>query len=155
MQDFLHEVVNGHPIPPNKLAYFGARLCNLFHQAMLLEFGKAEKQGLTKRELARRIGKKPEQITRWLSYPGNMTLDTIAEILVGIGIEVESLGLERLASGARFRFPQYEEAPVASGEMQTPVEVIEQEPHGGIPILAPPIHPFPDGRQTTFNQVYN
>jgi DNA-binding phage protein len=125
-QDFLHEIVSGGSIPDAKLAYFGATLCNLFHQAMLIEFEKAEKNGLTKRELARRIGKKPEQITRWLSYPGNLTLDTIAEILVGMGIQVENLGLANLASGARVRFPHYEETST-SPETQTPIRIIEQK----------------------------
>lgn len=125
MQDFLREIIRGEPIPDGKLAYFGASLCNLFHQAMLSRFGEAEKNGLTKRELARRIGKKPEQITRWLSYPGNLTLDTIAAIFVGMGIEVEKLELLNLIGGGRCKFPQDEEA-VAPEEMRTPIELDEQ-----------------------------
>lgn len=41
-------------------------------------------EGLTKVELARRLGKKPSLIGRWLNNPGNWTLDTIAALLAGM-----------------------------------------------------------------------
>jgi transcriptional regulator with XRE-family HTH domain len=137
MQDFLHEFLKGDPIPKGKLAYMGASLCNLFHQAILLEFEKAEKLGLTKRELARRIGKKPEQITRWLSYPSNLTLETAGEILLGVGVQVESLGFETLTTGARTRFPNHQETP-HSDATQTPVKSAEQVGSKVVPIRSQP-----------------
>lgn len=137
--DFLREIVHGEErIPESKLAYFGASLCTLFHQAILVEFEKAEKsKKLTKGKLAKRIGKKPEQITRWLSYPGNLTLETAAEILVGIGIQIESLGLETLATGARAKYPNYQET-WRSDATQTPVKSAEQVPSNVVPIRPQP-----------------
>jgi hypothetical protein len=41
------------------------------------------KSGLNKAEFARRIGRAPEQITRWLAAPGNWELDTISDFLLG------------------------------------------------------------------------
>ena len=141
-RDFLNEIVQGKRIPDAKLAYFGATLCNLIHQAILFGFAKAEKsQNLTKRELARRIGKKPEQITRWLAYPGNLTFNTAAEILIGMGIQVENLGLANFASGTRTRFPQNEGA-TSAGEMQIPIKTIGQNNVVSIkPMGRPPMVP--------------
>ena len=39
---------------------------------------------MSKAELARRLGKKPEQITKWLAGPGNLTLDTLSELIFAI-----------------------------------------------------------------------
>ena len=39
--------------------------------------------------MARRIHKRPEQITRLLGAPGNWTLDTVSDLLLGMGFEPE------------------------------------------------------------------
>lgn len=89
-QDFLSEIVEGKTISGSKLAYFQARLNSRVHQLLLKLFRRLEEeQDFTRRELASRIGRKPEQITRWLSYPGNLTLDTISDLLVGMGCEMD------------------------------------------------------------------
>ena len=49
------------------------------YEAVIKEFLES---GVTKAELARRIGRKPEQITRWLGAPGNWTLDTVSDLLL-------------------------------------------------------------------------
>jgi hypothetical protein len=55
----------------------------------LSEFARQEREDkITKAELARRIGRKPEQITRWLGSSGNWTLDTISDLLLGMGLEL-------------------------------------------------------------------
>ncbi len=88
---FLFEITERKPIPLNKLAYFQARLRYNLYDFIVSKFKEMEKeQGLTKAELARRIGCKPEQITRRLGAPGNWTLDTISDLLIGIaGEELE------------------------------------------------------------------
>jgi hypothetical protein len=107
MQDFLSEVVREGPIPANKLAYFQTRLSGNVHQAMLKVFALLERQSdSTRRDLAHRIGRKPEQITRWFSYPGNLTLGTVSDIFIGMGYELESVTLRDLASGKRLQFPE-------------------------------------------------
>jgi hypothetical protein len=70
------------------LAYLAARAQNRYHDYVLRRFLAAqEEEGLTKAELARRIGKRPELITRLLAAPGNWTFDTVARLLAGIAGE--------------------------------------------------------------------
>ncbi len=45
--------------------------------------------GLTRSKLAKRLGKRPEQITRWLAAPGNLTLDTISDLLLTMNAEID------------------------------------------------------------------
>jgi hypothetical protein len=106
-QDFLSDVLQNGRIPDEKLAYFQARLASRFHQAMLKAFEKLERDsGLSRKVLARRIGRSPEQITRWFSYPGNLTLGTVSDIFIGLGCEIEALTLVDLASGKRTHCPE-------------------------------------------------
>jgi len=43
--------------------------------------------GLTKAALARRLGKSPDRISRLLGAPGNWTIETVSELLLGIAGE--------------------------------------------------------------------
>ena len=87
---FLSDVTSGEQIPAGKLAYFQARLSNLLHEAVLTQFTKLEKdKGFTRADLARRIGRKPEQVTRWFGSPGNWTLETVSDLLLAMGCELE------------------------------------------------------------------
>jgi hypothetical protein len=63
------------------LAYFRQRQSNHVYEAVFAEF---QKSGMSKADVARRLNKKPEQITRWLSGPGNWTLD----LLLAVGAEM-------------------------------------------------------------------
>jgi len=84
--DFLSEIQTDRPIPLGKLAYFRERFRDRLYELVLSEFLKRERTGeLTKAEVARRIGRKPEQITRWLGAPGNWTLETVSDLLLAIG----------------------------------------------------------------------
>jgi hypothetical protein len=87
---FLSEILAGEPIPLGKLAYFRERLRNKLHEIISLEFIRQQHgRGLTKADMARRIGRKPEQVTRWLGAPGNWTLDTVSDLLLAMGSEME------------------------------------------------------------------
>jgi hypothetical protein len=88
-QSFLTEILDGNPIPLNKLEYFRARLRSRLHQLVLGEFLRQEDKGLHQAELARRINRKPEVINRLLGAPGNWTLNTISDLLLGMGAEPE------------------------------------------------------------------
>jgi hypothetical protein len=95
---FLLEILNGDPIPPGKRAYFQERLRNRIYCLILEEFiQKSESENLTQKTLAHRVGKGADQINRWLSSPGNWTIDTISDLLIGIsGSELE-LSISKIA----------------------------------------------------------
>ncbi len=85
---FLSEVISGESIPVGKMAYFRARLSNKLHELILKEFVRLSQHGkISRADLARRIGRKPEQVTRWLGAPGNWTLETFSDLALGMGYE--------------------------------------------------------------------
>lgn len=93
---FLSEIISGEDIPPGKLEYFRSRLSNRLHEIIIDEFVRlSETKKITKADLARRIGKSPAQITRWLGAPSNWTLDTVSDLALGMGCE-PTLGLKSL-----------------------------------------------------------
>jgi hypothetical protein len=89
-EQFFSELAAGHSgptIPEAKRVYFQTRLRNRLFNFILAKFASEQERGLTKAKLARRIGKPSEVINRWLGAPGNLTLDTISDLLLGIGAE--------------------------------------------------------------------
>jgi len=84
------EIRNTTRLSKKSLGYFRARLKNRLHQLVLSEYLKLEaREGFTKADLARRIDKRPEQITRMLGAPGNWTLDTVSDLLLAMAYELE------------------------------------------------------------------
>jgi hypothetical protein len=71
-------------IPPGVLAYLGERARNNCYDFVIRKF---RSSGLTKAELARRLGKGADRINHLLASPGNWTVDTMAELLAGIAGE--------------------------------------------------------------------
>ena len=87
---FFAELAAGHagpPIPEEKLVYFRTRSRNRLFHFILSKFVAEQKKGLTKAALARRIGKSPEVINRWLGSPSNLRVDSISDLLIGISAE--------------------------------------------------------------------
>lgn len=77
-------------ISSETIVYYSRRLRSRVFDEMLRAFSEAiDNQGMTRAKLAKRIGVKPEQITRWFSAPSNYTLDTVAKILVGLEAELD------------------------------------------------------------------
>ena len=71
--------------------YFRQRYQNRIFQAVAAYFaGQAEHHGINKRNIALRLGKEPSQITRWLSGPGNWTLDTVSDLLLAMDAEMSA-----------------------------------------------------------------
>ena len=84
---FLTEILEGKPIPVGKIEYFRARLRSRLHQLVLEEFLRQKDRGLSQKDLAKRIGKRADQVSRWLGAPGNWTLDTVSDLLIAMGAE--------------------------------------------------------------------
>jgi transcriptional regulator with XRE-family HTH domain len=72
------------------IVYFRTRCRNRFYQAVVAYFAaQAQHKGLTQVELAKLLGKDAAQINRWLSGPGNWTLDTISDLLLAMNAELD------------------------------------------------------------------
>lgn len=72
------------PLPKGMLAYLSSRARGRWFDYVHMKLGEAEAQGLTRKELANRIGKTPSRLSRILGNPGNWTIDTVSELLIGI-----------------------------------------------------------------------
>ncbi len=82
---FLSEVFNGDEIPLETLTYFRERFRDHLYDLVIEEFEKKYQNGdLTRTDIAKQIGRRPEQITRWLGAPGNWTLETVSDLLLAI-----------------------------------------------------------------------
>jgi hypothetical protein len=81
---FLPDVSSDEPIPVGRLAYLQERTRNLLFEFVLNKFLEAERDGLTKAKLARRIHHSPSVITRMLGSPGNWRISTVSDLLAGI-----------------------------------------------------------------------
>jgi transcriptional regulator with XRE-family HTH domain len=91
----LSELEVGHDgpvIPEAKRVYFQYRLRDRFFDFIRGRFEREETNGLTRAKLARRIGKSPEVISRWLNAPSNLTLDSISDLMIGIAAEEPEFG---------------------------------------------------------------
>jgi hypothetical protein len=72
------------------VAYYKQRQRNRVFSELASFFAEeAERGNITKKELAEALGKDPSQITRWLSAPSNFELDTLAELLLPMGAEMD------------------------------------------------------------------
>jgi hypothetical protein len=101
---FLSEVESEFDvIPAEKRAYLSDRLRHRLYDLILNEFMKHQEEnpGFTQAALARRIGSRPEVVNRWLTSPGNWTLDTVSNLLAGISGAEVGLSVNRFAEYAR------------------------------------------------------
>lgn len=72
-------------ISDRTLAYLQERLRNRLYDFIIEEFERQQKEnGLTQTILAKRINKDVSRVNKWLRTPGNWTIDTISDLLVGI-----------------------------------------------------------------------
>jgi transcriptional regulator with XRE-family HTH domain len=95
------------PLSAGTVAYFQDRLRTRLYDLVIRELENYKAQGMTQAQLATRIGKRPDQVSRWLSGPGNWTLDTVSDLLLGISGGELGMTLERPAeaSGENSRQP--------------------------------------------------
>lgn len=77
-------------ISERDINYFRRLNRNLVFSEIIRHYAQmAEQSGLTKREIARRLGKDAGQVSRWLSEPANLTLDSISDLLLSMDAEMQ------------------------------------------------------------------
>jgi transcriptional regulator with XRE-family HTH domain len=90
-RQFLSPILEWEIIPTSTLVYFEEQLRRRLHSVILDAFKqRAQERGLTQKQLAKRIRKSPVTINRWLSMSSNLTLDSIAVLMVGLGMDFDS-----------------------------------------------------------------
>ncbi len=113
-RQFLSELAAGHDgprIPAAKLAYFQERLRGRVFEFILGKFLEEQKSGLTQAKLARRIGKTADVINRWLGAPSNLTVDTISDLLIGIGAEELDLSSSQVLNRSPVNYSHLDDVP--------------------------------------------
>jgi hypothetical protein len=70
--------------------YYRQRAKNRLFEAITSFYAsEAERRGITKKDIAEFLKRDPAQITRWLTVPSNLTLDTISDLLLSLGAEMD------------------------------------------------------------------
>jgi transcriptional regulator with XRE-family HTH domain len=81
---------NLEEVTDRDLFYYRQRSKNRLFEALTSFFAEeAEGRGITKRDIAESLHRDPAQITRWLTAPSNLTLDTISDLLLSLGAEMD------------------------------------------------------------------
>lgn len=78
-------------IPERDIAYYRKRYQNRVFSEIAAAFAaEAERSGLTKRDIADQLGRDPAAITRWLTAPANLTLETVSDIFLALSGEADT-----------------------------------------------------------------
>lgn len=103
--DLFTEILRNECIPVAKLEYFRTRFRLAVYDLIASKFQRQET--LNQKEYAARIHRKPEAINRLLSSPGNWTLDTVSDLLIGMAavpvIDAEDVQAVLHAAASRSR----------------------------------------------------
>jgi hypothetical protein len=86
----MENTLSKSPKKERDVFYYRQRLKNrVFAKIMAFFAEEAERTGITKKDIALILNRDPAQITRWLSNPSNMTLDSISDLLLAMEAEID------------------------------------------------------------------
>lgn len=78
------------PKSARDVAYYRERYRNrVFSKLVSFISDVAQREQITQKDMAERLGKDPAQLSRLFSQPSNLTLDTISDILLAVDAEAE------------------------------------------------------------------
>ncbi|MER9431466.1 hypothetical protein NKJ55_31085 [Mesorhizobium sp. M0106] len=104
------------------IAYFRENFRGEINDQLLEAFHESD---ITKADIARKLDKRPEQITRWLSAPCNLESDTISDIALSLGyvpkIRFEKIGAEQSNNRTHAFLARYE-ATTSRREISAPMQ---------------------------------
>lgn len=121
-----------------KAALFSERNKNRVYEKVVHAIEDAAKSGLTRKHIAEKIGRKPSQISRWLSGPANWTLDTLSDLLFAMDAEMDYevvLNKDRLALNTYYPLSLLEENPLETTPTGNTAHIFSQD---GNPIVSTP-----------------
>jgi hypothetical protein len=73
-----------------EIFYYRRRFLNRVHEALTTFFEEeCERRDWTRQDVAERIDRDPAQISRWLSAPSNLTLESISDLLLSVDAEMD------------------------------------------------------------------
>lgn len=77
------------PLSEGDLIYHRQRLRNRFFDCVLHALAdRLQSQKISRGAIAKRMGKDPAQVSRLLSYPSNLTIDTLSDVLLALGADL-------------------------------------------------------------------
>lgn len=98
---FLSKPEKGKAINSKHMSFVKTRCRNKAQSLLLEAFSESR---MTKAELAKMLGKRPEQITRLFSGPANITLDTLSAVIFATSGQMLALSKEDILSEPRRNF---------------------------------------------------
>lgn len=103
-------------IPEAKLEYLSEKFRNDLYDFILRKFlEQREKRGLSQAQLARRLCYDPGRLNRLLGAPGNWTLGTVSDLLVGIAGESLDFHSTEVRGNSLRNLSVHDLLPTASG----------------------------------------
>jgi hypothetical protein len=111
--------LRGKRIPKQQLEYFRTRLMFRMYSLIQDTFHRLskERKEFSQAYLAKRLGRGPELISRWMNNPSNLELKTVSDLLLAMGQEL-SPDVRGLDLGAR---PPTEELWLRPSNVQNPI----------------------------------
>ena len=114
--------VEGKKVADWTLAYFRQRNRNHVHSLVIKAM---KKFNVSQAEIARRLGRRPDVVCRWIGAPGNWTLDTVSDLLFAInGLEVAYQTADSLSGSKRnYSSPEWLIVPAGVGKTVSNVTI--------------------------------